>query len=93
VGQGVAAAFREFRRVATRALAPRSLLIYAAICAVFGAAVYLLLFKTITFKSEWTELWIVGIKTALALLLVFIGWLLTLGSMAELKARREVLEA
>jgi hypothetical protein len=89
---GLAAAFKGFIRVVTHALAPRSLLIYAAICAVFGAIVYLLLFKTITFKSEWTELWIVGIKTALALLLTFIGWLLTLGSLAELTARREMLE-
>lgn len=89
---GLAAAFKGFKRVVTRALAPRSLLIYAATCAVFGAIVYLLLFKTITFKSEWTELWIVGIKTALALLLTFIGWLLTLGSMAEMTARREMLE-
>ena len=82
--EGLAAAFKGFKRVVTLALAPRSLLIYAAICAVFGAIVYLLLFKTISFKSEWTELWAVGIKTALALLLTFIGWLLTLGSIAEL---------
>jgi len=90
---GLAAAFKGIKRVVTHALAPRSLLIYAAICAVFGVIVYLLLFKTITFKSEWTELWIVGIKTALALLLTFISWLLTLGSMAELTTRREMLEA
>jgi len=93
MSQGVAAAYLEFRRVVTRALAPRSLLIYVMICAVFGAIIYFLLFKTITFKSEWTELWAVGIKTALALLLTFIGWLLTLGSMAELTARRERVEA
>ncbi|HEY9432105.1 MAG TPA: hypothetical protein VI260_11650 [Blastocatellia bacterium] len=91
--EGLAAAFKGFKRVVTRALAPRSLLIYAAICAVFGAIVYLLLFKTISFTSEWTELWAVGIKTALALLLTFIGWLLTLGSIAELTARREMTEA
>jgi uncharacterized membrane protein len=93
MSQGVAAAFLEFRRIVTRALAPRSLLIYAVICAVFGAIIYFLLFKKITFQGEWTELWAVGIKTALALLLAFIGWLLTLGSMAELTARREMLEA
>jgi hypothetical protein len=90
---GLAAAFKGFTRVVTRALAPRSLLIYVAVCAVFGAIIYSLLFNTITFKSEWTELWIVGIKTALALLLTFIGWLLTLGSMAELTTRHEMLEA
>jgi hypothetical protein len=92
VSQGVAAAFLEFRRVVTRALAPRSLLIYALICAVFGAIVYLLLFQQATFQGPWTQLWAVGIKTALALLLAFIGWLLTLGSLTELTARREMKE-
>ena len=91
--EGLAAAFKGFKRIVTRALAPRSLLIYMAVCVVFGAIIYLLLFKTVTFKSEWTELWAVGIQTALALLLMFIGWLLTLGSMAELTARREMSEA
>ncbi|HKC84557.1 MAG TPA: hypothetical protein VKG02_01205 [Blastocatellia bacterium] len=89
---GLAAAFKGFNRVVTRALAPRSLLIYAAICAVFGATVYFLLFQQATFTGPWTQLWAVGIKTALALLLTFIGWLLTLGSMAELTTRREMLE-
>lgn len=92
VSQGVAAAFLEFRRIVTRALAPRSLLIYVVICAVFGVIIYFLLFNKITFEGEWTELWAVGIKTALALLLAFIGWLLTLGSMAELTARRAMKE-
>jgi hypothetical protein len=50
------------------------------------------LFKKVTFKNEWTELWAVGIKTALALLMAFVGWLLTLGSMAELTARRAMRE-
>src|SRR5262245_58066761 len=92
VREGLAAAFKGFNRVATRALAPRSLVIYAAICAVFGAIIYFLLFKKISFEGEWTELWAVGIRTALAMLLTFIGWLLTLGSMAELTARREIKE-
>src|SRR5262245_52235218 len=92
VREGLAAAFKGFNRVATRALAPRSLLIYVAICAVFGAIIYFLLFKKISFEGEWTELWAVGIRTALAMLLTFIGWLLTLGSMAELTARREIKE-
>jgi hypothetical protein len=90
VSQGVAAAFLESRRVVTRALAPRSALIYVMICAVFGATVYFLLFQQATFKGPWAQLWAVGIKTALALLLTFIGWLLTLGSMSELTARREM---
>ncbi len=93
VREGLAAAFKGFISVVTRALAPRSLLIYAVICAVFGATIYFLLFQQATFKGAWTQLWAVGIKTALALLLAFIGWLLTLGSMAELTARREMKES
>jgi hypothetical protein len=88
VSQGVAAAFLESRRIVTSALSPRSLLIYVLICAVFGATVYFLLFQQATFKGPWTQRWAVGIKTTVALLLVFIGWLLTLGSLAELTARR-----
>ncbi len=92
VSQGVAAAFLEIKRVVTRALAPRSLLIYALICAVFGVIIYLLLFKKVSFKGEWTELWAVGIKTALALFLLFVGWMLALGSLVESSARREMKE-
>ncbi|MGE0129686.1 MAG: hypothetical protein AB7U82_16525 [Blastocatellales bacterium] len=92
VREGLAAAFKGFGRAVARALAPRSLLIYALVCAVFSAIVYFLLFKKVSFKSEWTELWAVGIKTALALLMVFIGWLLTLGSIAEMTARSAMKE-
>jgi hypothetical protein len=92
VREGLAAAYKGLIRVAIGALAPRSLLIYVAICAAFGAIIYLLLFQTINFKSEWIELWAVGIKTALALTLTFIGWLLTLGSMSELTARQAMKE-
>jgi hypothetical protein len=92
VRAGLAAAFKGFIRVVTSALAPRSLLIYVAICAVFGAAVYFLLFQIAPFTGPWIQLWAVGIKTALALVLTFIGWLLTLGSMAELTARQAMKE-
>ncbi|MGH9769710.1 MAG: hypothetical protein ACREAB_19985, partial [Blastocatellia bacterium] len=92
VREGALAAFKSFGRSVARALAPRSLLIYALICGVFGAIVYFLLFKKVAFKSEWAELWAVGIKTALALLMAFIGWLLTLGSIAEMTARSAMKE-
>jgi len=93
VSEGVGAAFIGFGQTVYRALSPRSLLIYAVICAVFGGIVYLLLFQQATFKGPWTQLWAVGIKTALTFLLVFIGWLLTLGSMAEMTARRTMKES
>jgi hypothetical protein len=92
VREGVAAAFKGIGRTVARALAPRSLLIYLMICAVFGGVVYFLLFQHTTLKGPWTQLWAVGIKTALVLLMAFIGWLLTLGSIAEMTARRAIKE-
>ncbi|MCI0390343.1 MAG: hypothetical protein MOB07_16455 [Acidobacteria bacterium] len=92
VREGVAAAFKGFGQIVARALAPRSLMIYLVICAVFGGVVYLLLFQQATFKGAWTQLWAVGIKTALTLLMAFIGWFLTLGSIAEMTARRAMKE-
>ena len=92
VREGALAAFKSIGRSVARALAPRSLLIYALICAVFGGIVYLLLFQQATFKGAWTQLWVVGIKTALAFLIGFIGWLLTLGSITEMTARRAMNE-
>jgi len=92
VREGLAAAFKGFGHSIARAFAPRSLLIYVLVCAVFGAISYFLLFKKATFKDEWTELWVVGVKTTLALLMIFLGWLLTLGSMAETTARRAMKE-
>lgn len=88
VREGVASAFKGFGRSVARAFSPRSLLIYAVICAVFGGIAYFLLTQQTTFKGAWTQLWVVGIKTALLFLVVFIGWLLTLGSLTEMTARR-----
>jgi hypothetical protein len=92
VREGLAAAFKGVIRVVAGALAPRSLVIYAVICAVFGAAVYFLLVQPAAFAGPWAQLWAVGIKTALALMLAFIGWMLALGSMAELTARHAMKE-
>jgi hypothetical protein len=89
---GLAPAFKGFVRVVISALAPRSLLIYVAIAAVFGAVVYFLLSQLAPITGPWIQLWAVGIKTALALVLTFIGWLLTLGSMAELTSRQSMKE-
>src|SRR5262245_15656692 len=87
VREGVAGAFKGFGPTVARALAPRSLLIYSVICAVFGGIAYFLLYQQAAFKGPWTQLWAVGIKTTLTFLMAFIGWLLTLGSITEMTAR------
>jgi hypothetical protein len=64
------------------------LLIYVLVCAVFGAITYFLLITQVAVGGVWLPVWLVGAKTALLLLMVLLGWLLTLGSMAEMTARR-----
>jgi hypothetical protein len=51
------------------------------------------LFNKIIFEGEWTELCAVGINTALASLPVFISWMLTRGSIAEMAARNTTKES
>lgn len=92
VREGLAAAFKGFGRSVARAFAPRSLLIYVLVCAVFGAITYFLLITQVAVGGVWLPVWLVGAKTALLLLIVLLGWLLTLGSMAEMTARRAMKE-
>lgn len=74
-------------RSIVRAFSPRSMLVYLAVVAVFGAIAYFLFFTKTTVKSDWGELCLFGFRLALALIFSFLGWLLTLGSLAELAAR------
>ncbi len=90
--EGLAAAFKGFFRSIGRALTPRSVLIYALVIAVFGAIVYFLFFTKIRVNDEWTELLLFGARLVAALLFVFLGWLLTLGAMAEMTSRRAMKE-
>ncbi len=91
--EGLVSAFREFFRSIGRAFAPRSVLIYVLVIAVFGAIAYFLFFTRTQAKDEWMDLWLFGARLAAALVSVFLGWLLTLGAMAEMTARRVMSES
>ncbi|MDX2031822.1 MAG: hypothetical protein SF339_14200 [Blastocatellia bacterium] len=88
--EGLGGALKGTARNIGRALSPRSVLIYLLNIAVFGAGAYFLFFTKIHLKSEWGELWLFGARFALGLVLVFLGWMLTLGAMAEMTARRAI---
>jgi len=92
VRAGLAAAFKSIGRCLLAALSPRSVLIYVTVLAVLGALAYFVAFTETHIKSDWGELWLVGARFAIALLLPFIGWMLTLGAMAEMTARRALSE-
>ncbi|MBI1760020.1 MAG: hypothetical protein HYR56_01155 [Acidobacteria bacterium] len=84
--EGAGNAYRGFFRHLGRAFAPRAVAIYALLFAVFGVAVYFLLFTRTQFGGAWVEMGLLGGRLALALLLVFVGWWMTVGALAEVTA-------
>ncbi len=86
--EGLAAAFQSIFRNIGRAFAPRSVLIYALVIAVFSVVIYFLFFTRTDLKGEWANMWLFGARFAAALAFVFLGWFLTLGAMAEMTVRR-----
>jgi hypothetical protein len=88
VREGLKNAVKDFARSIYRAFAFRSMLIYLLTAILFGGISYLLLANRISIKNEWTELWVVGIKTAIALFILFVGWFLAIGALAEMTARK-----
>jgi hypothetical protein len=93
VRDGIALAFRGIWRSIKDALGPRSLLIYALLVLIFGVAAYFLFFTKTPLSGEWAELWLFGVRFVAALLAIFTGWLLTLGSLAELTAKHDLKES
>ena len=86
--EGLAAAFKGIGRSLVAALSPRSVLVYVIVLAVLGALAYFIAFTKTPIQSDWAELWVVGTRFALVLLLPFFAWMLTLGAMAEMATRR-----
>jgi hypothetical protein len=87
VHEGMGAAIYSIGRSVARAFSPRSMLIYLLVVAVFGTIAYFLFFTKTPVASNWGELWLLGVRLAIAMISLFWGWLLTLGSLAELAAR------
>lgn len=91
--EGLGAGFKGFFKSVGRALAPRSVLIYALVIAAFTAVAYLLLFTKTHVSNDWGEWLLAGGRVAAALLTLLIGWLITLGALAEMTARRALRES
>lgn len=72
---------KSLGRVILRAFAPRSLLTYLLGFIVFGVLPYFIITTRTPIKSPWVDLSVLGIRIALALLVMLIGWVVTLGAM------------
>jgi hypothetical protein len=81
--EGLGATLKGLHRVAGRAFAPRSVLVYALGLAVFGLTPYFVIYTRTSFSNGWAELLIFGLRLAVAFVLTLTGWLITLGGLAR----------
>lgn len=92
VREGVGGAFKGVGRVLATAFSPRSIIIYLIVGVVFGAVAWQLFNTRIRVEDAWYELWVFGARLMIALIVVFLGWFIAVGSLAEMTARRALRE-
>jgi hypothetical protein len=90
VRDGAANAVRSVSRIFRQAFNPGSVLIYLVTAGTYGVLAWLLFQIRPRIDREWLELSLFAVRMGLALLTIFLGWLLLLGGMAEWTARREL---
>jgi hypothetical protein len=81
---GLGATLKAFHRVVGRAFAPRSVLVYALGLFVFGLTPYFVIYTRTSVSNGWAELFVFGLRLALAFVLTLAGWVITLGALARL---------
>jgi hypothetical protein len=67
-----------------RSLSPRFLLVYALIVAVFGSLAYAIAVTRTPAGNAWLEIGLFSVRLLIVAVVVFSGWLLTLGALSEL---------
>ncbi|HEY0006548.1 MAG TPA: hypothetical protein VGB17_17325 [Pyrinomonadaceae bacterium] len=72
-----------------RALSPQSVFIYTVGLLLFGLMPYFLIFTRTPIKNGWAELFIFGLRLALAFVLTLWGWIITLGALAKVSNASE----
>lgn len=90
VREGAAAALRATRRVCRLSFDPAAILIYLVVVGLYGFIAWSLFRTRPRIEREWLELTLFAARMAMAMLMIFLGWLLTLGGMAEWSAQREL---
>ena len=89
---GIKQTLKGFFRVLLRAFAPRSVLTYLIGFVVFAVLPYYIVTTRTPIKSPWLDLSMLGVRVGLALLVILIGWVITLGSLKLLTTDTRVWE-
>lgn len=79
---------RQLHRVAVNAFAPQSVLIYTCGVVVFGVAPYFLIFHPTQTNRVWLEFSLLTARLIASALLILIGWVATVGTLAILATRQ-----
>jgi hypothetical protein len=80
---GLMRTLKRIHRVASRAFATRSVLVYATGLFVFALVPYFVLYTRTAVTNGWAELFMFGLRLALAFVLTLWGWTITLGALAR----------
>ncbi len=71
------------------ALSPRFLLVYALIVAVFGSLAYAIAVTRTPASNAWLEIGLFSLRLLIVAVVIFSGWLLTLGALSEITSPAE----
>jgi hypothetical protein len=80
---GLKLTLKRIHRVAGRAFAPRSVLVYETGLFVFALVPYFALYTRTAVTNGWAELMLFGLRLAVVFLLTLLGWTITLGALAR----------
>jgi hypothetical protein len=80
---GLRPTIKRIHRVAALAFAPRSVLVYALGLFVFALMPYFVLYTRTAVTNGWAELFMFGLRLALAFVLTLLGWTITLGALVR----------
>lgn len=83
-GEGLRSLFRHAHRIAARAFAPQSVLVYACGLLCFAVAPYLLIFLHVEIDRSWLEVSLLVVRLAVGALLIVLGWVTTIGTLSLL---------
>jgi hypothetical protein len=90
--EGLRAALRSAGQTLARAFSPGSVLVYAIGFVGFAVIPYFLIVSRTPAGNAWVEAGLLGARLLLAAVLSLIGWVLTVGALAELKSGSVVAE-
>lgn len=88
VRDGIRQTLKGIFRVSLRAFAPRSVLTYLLGAVVFGVLPYYIITTRTPIKTPWLDLTMLGARIALALLVILIGWIVTIGALTLLQPKQ-----